>query len=114
MPETKYGKYFMREPQVHGLPINADATLNPEVTCDIVFNVCTGPGPDIPPHKHDVDEYIFFLGGNPQNYKDFPAEIEMCMGYGKDRETHIINTATIIYIPKGLVHLPWNFGSSLL
>jgi hypothetical protein len=113
MAETKYGKYILREPKAStwpDLPVSVDSSVNKEIPCDIVFNVCTAPGLEgPPPHKHDVDEYIFFLGGNPQNYKDFSAEIEFCLGWGEDQETFLINTATVIYIPKGLVHLPWDF-----
>ena len=113
MAETKYGKYIMREPHAKlwpQVPIYVDSSLNEGITCDIVFNVRTEPGVDEhSPHKHDADEYLFFLGGDPKNYMDFQAEIEFCLGWGEDQEKHIINTATVVYIPKGLVHLPWNF-----
>jgi len=113
MAETKYGKCILREPHANmwpQVPIYVDSSLNEGITCDIVFNVCTEPGMEgPPPHKHDADEYIFFLGGDPRNYMDFQAEIDLCLGWGEDQETHTINTATVVYIPKGLVHLPWNF-----
>jgi mannose-6-phosphate isomerase-like protein (cupin superfamily) len=113
MAETKYGKYILREPHVSTWPrepISVNSTLNEGITCDIVFTVRSEPGTEGPqPHKHDADEYIFFLGGDPTNYKDFQAEIDFCLGWGEDQETFTINTATIVYIPKGLVHLPWNF-----
>ena len=113
MAETKYGKYLMKEPHAKlwpQVPIYVDGSLNEGITCDIVFNVRTEPGNDgHEAHSHDVDEYLFFLGGDPTNYMDFPAEIEICLGRGEDQETHIINTATVLYIPKGLVHLPWDF-----
>ena len=113
MAESKYGKYILREPHTSTWPrepISFNSTLNAGITCDSVFTVRTETGTEGPrPHKHDADEYIFFLGGDPTNYKDLQAEIDFCLGWGEDQETFTINTATVIYIPKGLVHLPWNF-----
>ena len=113
MAETKYGKYILREPHAIGRPpgpLCVDSSLNDGITCDIVFNVRTETGRDGPaPHKHDADEYLYFLGGDPTDFTNFQAEIDLCLGWGADQETHTINTATVIFIPKGLVHLPWNF-----
>lgn len=113
MAESKYGKYLLREPHAKmfpQVPIYVDGTLNEQITLDIAFDVRTEPGQDDhEAHVHDVDEYLFLLGGDPTNYMDFQAEIEICLGWGEDQETHIINTATVVFIPAGLVHLPWNF-----
>jgi hypothetical protein len=59
-----------------------------------------------PPHKHDFDEYLFFIGGNPLNMGEFDAEIEVALG--EEWEIHTINTTSVIYIPKGLQHCPIN------
>lgn len=113
MAETKYGKYLLREPHAKmfpQVPIYVDGTLNEQITLDIAFDVRTKPGQDDhEAHVHDVDEYLFLLGGDPTNYMDFQAEVEICLGWGEDQETHIIDSATVVYIPAGLVHLPWNF-----
>lgn len=94
-------------PQV---PIYVDGTLNQGISLDIAFDVRTQPGKDDhEAHKHTVDEYLFFLGGDPTNYMDFQAEVELYLGWGKDQEKHIIDTASFVYIPAGLVHLPWDF-----
>lgn len=114
---TKYGKYVLREPHVstspqNQVPVYVNSELNDEITLDIAFNVCSNiddQGPVPPPHRHDFDEYIFFLGGNPQNYNDFQAEIDFCIGSGEDQEIHTINTAAFVFIPKGLVHMPMTF-----
>jgi hypothetical protein len=58
------------------------------------------------PHSHDFDEFLCFLGGDPTKALDFGAEIELSLG--KEGEKHIINTATIICVPKGLIHGPLN------
>lgn len=113
MVEMKYEKYVLREPHIEGQTTEAicvNSSLNQGITCDIVFGVRTQTGQEgPPPHKHDFDEYLYFLGGDPTNYHDFPAEIDICLGWGEEQETYTINSATVIYIPKGLVHLPWNF-----
>lgn len=56
-------------------------------------------------HRHDVDEYLFFLGGQlPDLTANFDAEIEIFLG--PEYERHIITKPCILYIPKGLVHNP--------
>jgi hypothetical protein len=58
-------------------------------------------------HTHDFDEFLVFLGSDPTSEQDFGAEIELSLG--KEGEKQIINTPTVICIPKGLVHCPINF-----
>ncbi len=62
---------------------------------------------DKEPHSHDFDEFLCFLGIDPSNALNFGAEIELSLG--KEGEKHIIDAASIICIPKGLVHGPLNF-----
>jgi len=57
------------------------------------------------PHEHDFEQFLFFLGGNPEDVTDLGAEIEITLG----KEKHVVNTATIVRIPKGLRHGPFNF-----
>ena len=60
------------------------------------------------PHTHDADEYLIFLGGKlPDLISSFKAEIDFHIG--EEQEYHLINQATIIFIPKGMVHCPLNF-----
>ncbi len=59
------------------------------------------------PHSHDFDQFLCFLGFDPMNIRDFRAEIEF--SFGVENEKHIIDSATTIHIPKGLVHGPLNF-----
>ncbi len=59
------------------------------------------------PHKHDFDQIIFFLGTNPENDKEFDAEIEFYLG--DEQEKYVITVPTIIHIPKGLTHGPLNY-----
>jgi hypothetical protein len=54
------------------------------------------------PHSHSFDEFLVFLGHNPASPRDFGAEIEFALG--EEGEKHILNTASVICIPKGLIH----------
>ncbi|MGD9158432.1 MAG: hypothetical protein PVG39_08510 [Desulfobacteraceae bacterium] len=112
MAETKYGKYIIREPLEKGgapsLHICAEKgcvgeSLNfpVEVQLLVVTQPVTFPHPA---HAHDGDEIFFIFGSNPQNYYDFDAEIEV--HFGEEGEKHIIDSTSILYMPKGLVHGP--------
>ncbi len=113
MAETKYGKYIIREPlekgMAPGLHICAEegcegakfANFPVEVQLLCITQPLEFPHP---PHTHDVDELFFIFGSNPLNYFEFDAEIEISLG--EEREKHIINSTSIVYIPKGLVHAP--------
>lgn len=61
------------------------------------------------PHVHNCAEYLYFIGGNPMDFRDFGAEVEFVIGEGEDAETYIINSTTWIYIPAGLPHCPLDF-----
>ncbi|MBN2239238.1 MAG: hypothetical protein JW712_05655 [Dehalococcoidales bacterium] len=56
------------------------------------------------PHTHDFHELLAFIGGNPEDINDFGAEVRICLG--KEMEEHIIDSATVVSIPPGLVHCP--------
>lgn len=114
MAETKYGKYIIKEPLEKGIVapsmhICAEegcAGANfPSFPIEYQLLCINQPGTMISePHAHDVDEIFFLFGGNPMNFFDFGAEIEIFLG--EEGESHIINTTSIIYIPKGLIHCP--------
>jgi hypothetical protein len=56
-------------------------------------------------HKHDVDEYLIFLGASlPDLIGSFDGEIELFLG--EELEKHVITKATVLYIPRGLQHCP--------
>ncbi len=63
------------------------------------------------PHKHDVDEYLIFLGGTFPNVFDWDAEVHFTLGLdGTDEaETYVITAPTIIRIPAGMYHCPLDF-----
>ncbi len=121
MAETKYGKYILKDAVVHPVPktrshtpsVSAREEMWPGITgmnCNFGVNSITEPYllPD-PPHKHDFDEYLFFIGGNPLNMEEFDAEIDVALG--EEWEVHTIKSTSIVYIPKGLQHCPINVKS---
>jgi hypothetical protein len=55
-------------------------------------------------HVHDFDQVLFFLGGDGNNMGELNAEIELCLG--EEKEKHLINTTTTVFIPRGLPHFP--------
>ena len=55
-------------------------------------------------HTHDFDQFLLFLGNDAANASNFGAEAEILMG--KEGEKQIINGATVICIPRGMVHGP--------
>jgi hypothetical protein len=59
------------------------------------------------PHVHDFDEYLSFVGLDPDHPEYLGAEIDLCLG--EEQEKHTFNKTTTIYIPKGLKHLPLTF-----
>jgi hypothetical protein len=123
MADTKYGKYFLREPW--GIPNRANPDPDAPVYIGIgqqtpvkgwdeslsqVLRPIYKPYLMIPKaHVHNCAEILYFIGGNPMNFKDFGAEVEFVMGEGADAETYIINSTTWVYIPKNLPHCPLNF-----
>jgi hypothetical protein len=132
---SKYGKYILSEPHaptpnlipIPGMTpevmkkmmatapptIKVNSNLIKTIGLDFAFVGTIKPSdpaqPGHPSHTHDVDEYIWFHGANPANLLDFGAEIEITLGAGKDAEKHIINKASVVYVPKGLPHLPITF-----
>lgn len=116
MAETKYGQYISQNPMKtpalkdrKSIPmVNVREEIWPGVsgiTCNFAFVCVSEPNlmPD-PPHKHDFDEYLFFIGGDPMNMGELGAEIEVALG--EEWEKNLITSPAIVYIPKGLLHCP--------
>ncbi len=111
-PDIKWGipelgitdQYFYLRPEG---PIKESNTMIEYswITKDSAFGV-TG---DKPPHSHECDEIFIFQGTNTENRDELGAEIEFWMGEGEETEKIILNTSGMVYVPKGLVHLPLFF-----
>ena len=116
MAETKYGKHIIREPIVK-TDFSPDVHLCGEENCaggnypnfpvEISIICVAEPRSMSVQHAHDYDQILLFLGGNPTNFFEFGAEIEIPLG--QEAEKHIIDTSTIVFIPKGLLHCPLEF-----
>ena len=62
------------------------------------------------PHRHDVDEYLVFMGGTFPDVFDFDADIELTLGKEDvDAEVFHITEPTIVRVPPGVYHCPLNF-----
>ncbi len=114
MAESKYGKYIVRgtakkkaQPGVTPSALGAPKDWA-GIQHRINWNYISKPViMEEKSHSHDFDEFLCFLGSNPEDPKDFGAEIEISMG--KDGEKQVVDTATVVCIPKGMVHCPINF-----
>lgn len=62
-----------------------------------------GPVPDVP-HVHNYDEFLLFMGADPDDLSDLGGEIEVC--FGKEQEKHIVTRPTAAIMPKGFPHCP--------
>jgi hypothetical protein len=106
--ETKYGKYILK-----GTGKNSPAVLEglqdwSGIQHRMKWEYISRPVMmSEKAHSHDFDEFMCFLGCDPSNAFNFGAEIELSLG--EEGEKHIIDAATIVCIPKGLVHTPLNF-----
>ena len=118
MKEGKHSKLFLTEPALLNTPkvklAHPSAYLDRESHFGSSANLSTAwryikkPASfDRVPHSHDFDEFLCFLGGNLERMFDFDATIELCMG--EEQELCLIEQATIVYIPAGLVHTPLTF-----
>jgi hypothetical protein len=115
MAETKYGKYIVRgtnETDPSDKPGVRTRTLETEDWVidepHLNWKYISQPAKVIEePVSHDFDEFLVFEGIDASEPDEFGAEVEISMG--KEREISIINTPSIICIPKGLVYGPMNF-----
>ncbi len=56
-------------------------------------------------HSHDFDEILGFIGSNRDNPRDLNAEIEFWL----EDERYVITKSSLIWVPRGMKHLPLNF-----
>ncbi|HSW57337.1 MAG TPA: hypothetical protein VLH15_02955 [Dehalococcoidales bacterium] len=81
----------------------------PGATANIGWQVFTAPVCwETIPHAHKYDEFLIFLGAEPPDLcHSYDAEVDLWMG--KELEKHTIASATVVFIPKGVLHCPLNF-----
>ncbi len=120
MTEKKYEKYFLKEPwgvSIHepgpdeplyiGLgqfsPVeNWDESISQVLRP--IYKPCVILDKK---HQHSCAEFLYFIGGDPMNFKEFGAEAKLSMG--EEEEKYLINTTTWVYIPAGVLHCPLEF-----
>jgi hypothetical protein len=115
MAKTKYGKHIISD--VAKEIKSSDGTTKIAIlkhegelgtNCSIGYHGILAPRAyPTPPHSHDCHQLLCFIGSDPRNLADFGAEIELCLG--EEQEKHLINSTSIVSIPKGLKHCPLNF-----
>jgi hypothetical protein len=60
---------------------------------------------DNPCHTHNFWEFMAWYGSNPEDPNDFQAEVVFY--FGKELEKHVFTRPTIISLPPGLPHHPF-------
>ena len=122
MGESQYAKYIRKDIQIkvtsHPHPevtspvlwLNSDESFG-NANLRLVWMPITEPfAMEIKTHSHDFDQFLAFLGGDLTNAMDLGGEVEITLGEeGKELEAVVITTATIVHIPKGLLHCPLVF-----
>ena len=111
MAESKYGKYILREPyrdaEATMVKLSGDKDFG-GIPFSLAYHSYSEPDfPEKEPMAHDFDQFLFFLSGNPKNLREFGAEIDLSLG--QECEQHLIDSPSIVHIPRGLVHGPLNY-----
>jgi hypothetical protein len=57
---------------------------------------------------HDFDQVMIWMGLDTYDMGYLGAEVELMLG--KEKETHMITTATAVAVPKGMPHMPATIG----
>ena len=117
MAETKYGKYVLSDTISDSSPVRPIPSVPyvfvgenrlpvlKGVNCNVAINCVSEPYMmSDPPHKHDFDEFWYFLAGDPKNMRDLGGEVEVALG--DEWEKHTITTTSAVYLPAGLIHSP--------
>ena len=121
MVDSKYKELILTEPELkHKVPtelsplfgpcayIDSERQFGSKANFSMAWRLITKPMfIDREPHAHPFDEFLCFLGGNLENMFDFDATIELSMG--PEGELHLIEKATVVFIPKGTIHCPLNY-----
>jgi mannose-6-phosphate isomerase-like protein (cupin superfamily) len=65
----------------------------------------TGKGSPAEEHDHEFDEYLVFLGTDPDNPNDLCGEVELWIG----GEKHTLTKSCAVFVPAGVKHAPIYF-----
>lgn len=110
MAETKYSKYIIKGPLAFNTfpPYTPRLLFDsknyfPEMNFGIRYTYISQPIDMEHPHAHDFDQFFCFMG-TPEDMRVFDGEAELYLG--EESTKHIINTTTVVFVPRGLVHCP--------
>ena len=119
MAETKYGKYIVTRPRDKDIEewkeVGDTRKVNVYVDSEIVeggyyfqgtwwYKPSEKPYPD-EAHTHDYDEYLGFMGTNPDDPLDLGGEVELNLG----GEKHTLTKSAMVFVPAGVEHCPVHF-----
>jgi hypothetical protein len=123
MAKNKYDKYFTSEVTMEMPPKDGKKTGTfvtstrhleekwggGHLSVDCIY--ITSPRLMVPqPHTHEFAQYLNFFSANPNDPRDFDAEVEFTVGESAENgEKHIITKPTSVYVAAGLFHGPLNF-----
>ena len=117
MAETKYGKYIVTELQVPDFQPEFvkkyaefakrilwldDNVVEGAFQMNCSWYLKANDEHLAQAHVHDTDEIIGFFGSDPDDPHNLHAEIEFWM----EDERHIIIKSCLIFVPRGMKHLP--------
>lgn len=122
MEDGEYGKYFITETPPHPEHPQSRNIVSDVPWCDSLYidneldgrlpgayylETClvlrTGTMDNLTvPHAHPFDEYLIFLGTNPEDQFDLGGEVELWMG----DEKHTITRSCAVFAPASVPHCP--------
>ena len=113
MAATKYGKNILRQTakntkKAAAIPVTLEG---PKDWCGVKQRMTwTHVSKPVVVQKeaksHKFDKFLCILGANPNDTLDIGTEIEITMG--KEAEKHVVDSSTIVCIPKGTSYGPIN------
>lgn len=113
MGDNKYAKYVLPAPIMQvPLPGYTQPSIyvhEGELPADVTFgfHYIKEPYSEGKPHTHPGHEFLFFVGGDPEDINSFDAEIQIALG--DEGEVQTITAPSVVSIPPGLVHSPLTF-----
>jgi hypothetical protein len=111
--ENKYSKYIIRNTLGFNFyppytPRLLYDTRNdfPEMGFGIRSTYITQPIEMEKPHAHDFDQFFCFMG-TPEDLRIFDGEVEVYLG--AEQVCNIINSTSVVFVPKGMIHTPFRW-----
>ena len=118
MADSKFGKYIHHHPlfklpesvslkEIKGITHPREIFLADKLVkgCGVIIDIgwhFTVPDPDPiePPHAHDMDTVLCFIGSDPKLPSNLGAVLQINLG----DEIHVLTKTCAVFIPKGLKH----------